>query len=137
VTVLIALCCGAIFGLGLVVSGMVNPAKVLNFLDVTGQWDPTLGLVFAGALSVAFPLYRFALTQQKPVLAESFKLPDKTEIEPRLVVGAAIFGIGWGLAGFCPGPGLTAVVTLDGAPILFVASMLAGMLLWRFGLTKR
>ncbi len=130
--ILIPLFCGILFGLGLAVSGMVNPAKVLNFLDVAGQWDPTLALVFAGALLVALPVYQLSLRRQKPVAGDEFKQPDKDRITVKLVAGAAIFGIGWGLAGFCPGPGLTALAAFSGAAVVFVVSMLTGMLLWRF-----
>ena len=106
-----ALLSGTLFGLGLVVSGMVNPAKVLAFLDVAGNWDPTLAFVMLGALAVTTPAFRVVLKRRGPWFANRFALPTKSDLEPRLVLGAALFGIGWGLAGLCPGPAVTALVT--------------------------
>jgi uncharacterized protein len=124
-----ALLSGTLFGLGLAISGMVNPAKVLAFLDVAGNWNPTLAFVMLGALAVTTPAFRFVLKRREPWFAPRFVLPTKTDLEPRLVVGAALFGIGWGLAGLCPGPAVTDLVTGSGSIVLFVAAMLAGMLL--------
>jgi uncharacterized membrane protein YedE/YeeE len=121
-----ALLSGILFGLGLAVSGMVNPAKVLAFLDVAGDWDPTLAFVMVGALSVTTPAFRVVLKRPVPWFASRFALPTKTDLEPRLVLGAALFGIGWGLAGLCPGPAITDLVTGRGSVLLFVAAMLAG-----------
>lgn len=118
---------GLIFGLGLVVSGMVNPAKVQNFLDVTGQWDPTLALVFVGAVGVALPIYQWTLRNRSaPVAADEFRVPANNAITPSLIGGSALFGIGWGLAGFCPGPGLTALAVLQPGVISFVVAMFVG-----------
>lgn len=129
----VSLAGGLIFGFGLVLSGMINPAKVQNFLDITGQWDPTLALVFAGALSVAVPLYQWTLRNlETPVVGAEFDLPDNHAITPRLLGGSALFGIGWGLAGFCPGPGLTALATLAPGALVFVGFMFAGAALYRF-----
>jgi uncharacterized protein len=129
---LAALLCGILFGLGLVISRMVNPAKVINFLDVAGDWDPTLALVFIGALLVAVPGLQWILrTRRKPVIAPEFKLPDNNAITPSLVSGAALFGVGWGLAGFCPGPGLTALATLQPGVIAWVAAMFAGIVCYQ------
>jgi len=126
---------GLIFGLGLVVSGMSNPAKVLNFLDLgsiaTGSWDPSLAFVMAGAVAVTFVGFRVALVQSRPVFAESFHLPTRRELDLRIFAGPAIFGIGWGLAGFCPGPAFTALGFGSRASLVFVASMLLGMWLAR------
>jgi hypothetical protein len=120
---------GLLFGLGLVVSMMVNPAKVLAFLDVAGAWDPSLALVMAGALAVTAAGYRWVLRQPQPWLGESFSLPTRREIDVPLIGGAALFGLGWGLSGFCPGPAVVAMVLAPGGAVPFVAAMLAGMAL--------
>jgi uncharacterized protein len=124
-----ALGCGAVFGLGLAISGMMNPAKVIGFLDVAGSWDPTLALVMGGALLVAIPAYRMILARRRPVLADGFSLPTRTRLDAPLILGSALFGVGWGLVGFCPGPAVAAVVTGLPAVLGFVAAMLAGMAL--------
>lgn len=130
---LITLLCGLVFGLGLVISGMINPAKVLNFLDVAGQWDPTLAVVFAGALGVALPVYQLSLrSRQRPLLADKFEVPQKDSITPSLIGGSALFGIGWGLAGFCPGPGITSLASLLPGSVAFVIAMFAGAACYRF-----
>lgn len=135
-TVLASFAAGAIFGLGLVISGMANPAKVLGFLDIAGNWDPTLAFVMGGAILVAFPAFRWATRRQKPLLAEKWSLPDRNDIDPRLVAGAALFGIGWGLAGFCPGPALAAISIAPVDALTFVAAMIAGALAFRFTLGR-
>lgn len=117
---------GAVFGLGLTVSEMINPARVMGFLDVAGQWDPTLAFVMAGALAVSLPGYRLVLRSRRPVLAQQFHLPTKSKIDSRLLTGAAIFGVGWGLGGFCPGPALAGLAAGDPAIYLFVMAMVAG-----------
>jgi uncharacterized protein len=127
--ILAALGCGCVFGLGLAISGMMNPAKVIGFLDVTGSWDPTLAFVMGGALLVAVPAYRLILGRKRPVLDGEFSLPTKTGLDAPLVLGSALFGVGWGLVGFCPGPAVAAVVTGLPAVLGFVAAMLAGMAL--------
>jgi uncharacterized membrane protein YedE/YeeE len=123
---------GLIFGLGLLVAGMANPAKVLNFLDVAaipaGRWDPSLAFVLAGAIAVTVLGYRLVLRRPRPYLADRFHLPAVAPLDRRIVVGPALFGIGWGLAGFCPGPAFTTLGTGSAAGALFVAAMLAGML---------
>jgi uncharacterized membrane protein YedE/YeeE len=112
---------------------MVNPAKVQNFLDVAGQWDPTLALVFGGALAVAVPIYQWTLRYlESPVVGDEFDVPDNDAITPRLLGGSALFGIGWGLAGFCPGPGLTALATLAPGAVAFVLFMFVGAALYKF-----
>lgn len=122
---------GLVFGLGLVVAGMANPAKVLNFLDIgaitTGGWDASLAFVMAGAIAVAFAGYRLVLRLRQPVFGKAFHLPTTTTIDARIVVGPAIFGVGWGLAGFCPGPAFTAIATGGPPAWLFVAAMMTGM----------
>jgi uncharacterized membrane protein YedE/YeeE len=122
---------GLIFGLGLVVSGMVDPAKVQNFLDIFGTWDPSLAFVMAGAVAVTFAGYRLAWRKARPVLDDRFYLPEATAIERRLVLGAAVFGIGWGLGGYCPGPAFTGLSLLAPGTIVFVPAMLVGMWLGR------
>jgi uncharacterized membrane protein YedE/YeeE len=122
---------GLLFGLGLVVAGMSNPAKVLNFLDLgaipAGGWDPSLAFVMAGAIAVTFFGYRVVLRQSRPVFGDRFHLPTAQELDHRILLGPAIFGIGWGLAGFCPGPALTALGTGGPAAWLFVVAMFVGM----------
>ena len=120
---------GLLFGLGLTVSGMVNPAKVIGFLDVAGNWDPSLALVMATALLVSLPGFRLILKRQQPLFAVKFYLPEKSDIDAPLIRGAVLFGIGWGLAGFCPGPALAATTSLDSSVLLFLAAMLSGMFL--------
>ena len=121
-----AILSGILFGLGLAVSGMVNPAKVLAFLDIAADWDPTLAFVMLGALAVTTPAFRVVLKRPGPWFAARFALPTETDLDPRLVFGAGIFGVGWGLAGLCPGPAITDLVTGSGRVFLFVAAMLAG-----------
>ena len=124
---LTALISGLLFGAGLALSGMVNPAKVLNFLDLAGTFDPTLVFVLGGAVVTTFIGYRWMLPAQ-PLFAERFQWPTKTDIDARLVAGAAIFGVGWGLSGFCPGPAIGAVVSLRLEPFIFIAAMAVGIL---------
>lgn len=126
---LFALLAGVLFGAGLALSQMINPAKVLAFLDVAGDWDPTLALVMGGALAVTIPAFRLTLQRSRPWFDERFSLPTRRDIDPRLLAGGALFGVGWGLAGFCPGPALAALVTGDLRVIVFVAAMLTGVLL--------
>ncbi|SDK68378.1 hypothetical protein SAMN05192566_2036 [Methylophilus rhizosphaerae] len=124
---LIALLAGVIFGLGLIVGGMTNPAKVLAFLDITGDWDPSLAFVMMGAIAIGFFAFRAAARQSSSLLGLPVQLPATTLIDRKLVAGAVIFGAGWGLAGFCPGPAVASVLTGGSAVGIFVASMLAGM----------
>ncbi|QIN81797.1 YeeE/YedE family protein [Rubrobacter tropicus] len=124
-----ALVSGAIFGLGLAVSGMMNPAKVIGFLDVAGDWDPTLAFVMGGALLVTVPAFRLILGRGRPVFDRSFALPDRTAVDGRLISGAALFGVGWGMVGFCPGPAVAALATGLTPVLVFVAAMVAGMAL--------
>ena len=127
--VLAALVSGLVFGLGLAVSGMMNPAKVIGFLDVAGDWDPTLIFVMVGALLVAVPAYRFIPRRGRPVLEEGFSLPKGRSVDRPLVLGSGLFGVGWGLVGFCPGPAVAALGTGLAPVFAFVAAMLAGMAL--------
>jgi uncharacterized membrane protein YedE/YeeE len=123
---------GLVFGLGLVLAGMADPAKVLNFLDVggiaTGQWDPSLAFVMAGAIAVAFVGFRLARRRPSPAFAAAFAGPPARDIDARLLAGPAVFGIGWGLAGLCPGPAFVSLGIGSTAAVIFVLAMLAGML---------
>lgn len=121
---------GLLFGLGLLVSGMANPAKVLGFLDLAGHWDPSLALVMAGAILVGLVAFRLAGQRQRSLLAEPMRLPTSRDIDRRLVLGGIGFGVGWGLAGFCPGPALVALGAGEMKAVVFVAAMLAGMALF-------
>jgi uncharacterized membrane protein YedE/YeeE len=132
----LALLCGSVFGAGLALAGMTNPAKVLAFLDLFGDWDPTLALVMGAALAVSAASYALARRRAHPWLAESFAIPTRRDLDPRLVGGALLFGIGWGLVGLCPGPALADLWRGSAAIYLFVASLLAGMLLQRIA-TRR
>jgi uncharacterized membrane protein YedE/YeeE len=131
---LVALLAGMLFGLGLAISGMMNPAKVVGFLDVAGGWDPTLAFVMGGALLVAIPAFRLILGRPRPILADGFALPTKSALDGRLLGGAALFGVGWGLSGFCPGPAVAALTTGLTPVFAFVAAMVVGMVLaaWVF-----
>ena len=125
-----ALASGLVFGLGLAVSGMMNPAKVIGFLDVAGDWDPTLAFVMVGALLVAVPAYRLAPERGRPVLEQKFSLPEKKAVDAPLLRGPALFGVGWGIVGFCPGLAIAALGTgLLPVFAFVVAAMLAGMAL--------
>lgn len=126
-----ALLSGLLFGAGLALSGMVNPMKVQNFLDISGTWDPTLVFVMAAGLAVTFIGYRLVLARPRPLFAQVFSLPRSGVIDGRLVTGAALFGAGWGLTGFCPGPAIASLVFGYWPSVLFVLAMAAGMLLVR------
>jgi uncharacterized protein len=123
---------GVIFGTGIAIAGMANPAKVLNFFDIAGTWDPSLAFVMGGALAVTFVGYRLVFPRGVPLFDTSFHLPTARLIDARLVGGAAIFGIGWGISGFCPGGALPALGVFHPEVWLFVAAMVAGMMLTRF-----
>lgn len=127
---------GLIFSFGLLLSGMANPEKVLGFLDLFGAWDPSLALVMGGAIAVGLPLFTLAKKRTTSVLGAPIQLPTKREIDRRLILGSLAFGIGWGLAGFCPGPGIVAAGALKSGAIVFALSMFGGM--WVFhALEKR
>jgi uncharacterized protein len=128
--VLIALVSGLIFGVGLVISQMMNPAKVQNFFDVAGHWDPSLAFVMAGAIPVAAIGFFLGRSRATPVFAKSFHWPAQTAIDFRLIAGAALFGVGWGLVGFCPGPALAALQSGRWEVLIFVAAMIAGMVVF-------
>ncbi len=126
----VALLSGALFGYGLSLSGMVDPARVLGFLDIaSGRWDPSLMFVLGGAVCIAFIAVTIQRRLQRPVFDTQFHIPERTDIDARLVGGSVLFGIGWGLAGFCPGPALSALTTGLTPVLLFTVAMIAGMLL--------
>ncbi len=127
----VALVVGLVFGLGLVISGMTQPHKVVGFLDLFGNWDPSLIFVMGGAVAVHFVTYRIVRKRNSPIVMPKWQVPTKTEITKSLMVGAVLFGMGWGLAGFCPGPAITAVASFQVGPILFLVSMLLGMFLFK------
>ncbi len=125
----IALGAGLLFGLGLIVSGMINPSKVIGFLDLAGNWDPSLIFVMGGGVTVTLCTFWLVLRRDRPLFDKQFFLPNKADIDTRLITGAALFGIGWGIAGLCPGPAMTGLATLDPTVVLFVGSMIIGMVL--------
>ena len=125
------LAAGLVFGAGLSISGMINPAKVIGFLDIAGAWDPSLAFVMLGAVAVTAIGYRTVLRRGQPMFEPRFSLPTRRDIDPSLLLGASLFGIGWGLAGLGPGPALVDLAIAPGSIGLFVASMLAGMAVFR------
>ncbi len=133
---LVIVAAGALFGAGITVSGMANPAKVQNFLDVAGQWDPSLALVMGTALMVATPGFFLVFKRQKPKFAERFALPTKKDIDSNLILGAVMFGAGWGLSGLCPAPALVALLTGATPFLVFALAMFSGILLHRKLLEK-
>jgi uncharacterized membrane protein YedE/YeeE len=123
---------GIVFGLGITISGMINPAKVLNFFDIAGNWDPSLAFVMGGGLITALIGYRLVFGRMKaPLLGVDFSAPDTGALDRRLVGGAAVFGVGWGIAGFCPGGAIPALGLLRSEALVFVAAMMAGIALAR------
>ena len=129
-TVLAALAAGIVFSLGLGVAGMTQPAKIIGFLDVGGAWDPSLALVMAGAITVYLPVWQLMKRRGVAVNGAPLEVPPSRQLDWRLLVGAAVFGVGWGLAGYCPGPAITAVAGGMTSALVFVASMVAGMVVY-------
>jgi uncharacterized protein len=129
-TIITSLLAGLVFGIGLILSGMANPAKVLGFLDLAGRWDPSLAFVMVGAIAIGSVAFLLAKRRQRSLLGLPMQLPTNTVITPRLVIGSALFGIGWGTAGFCPGPALVALGAGYPKAIGFVLAMAAGMLVF-------
>ena len=127
----LAVFAGAVFAIGLAVGGMTIPAKVTGFLDVGGAWDPTLALVMAGAIAVYAPVVRIVRRRHRPLASEQFHWPTPRMIDARLIGGAAIFGVGWGLSGYCPGPALTSIGSGAASALVFVAAMIAGIAVTR------
>ncbi|MGB3200866.1 MAG: YeeE/YedE family protein [Nodosilinea sp.] len=125
---LVALGSGLLFGLGLAVSQMIDPQRVINFLDLAGQWDPTLAFVMGGAVLVTLISFRLVLRRPHPLLGSKFWVPTRSDIDRPLVLGAALFGVGWGLGGYCPGPAIAALGLGSANPMLFVIALIAGSL---------
>ncbi len=119
---------GLVFGLGLGVSGMTDANKVIGFLNLSGDWDPSLAFVMLGAIGVHLPMYRFILRRRRPLLADQFHIPTSREVDSRLVGGAALFGVGWGMSGLCPGPGLVSLASFRPYAAVFVSFLILGML---------
>ncbi|WCP16063.1 hypothetical protein sphantq_04559 (plasmid) [Sphingobium sp. AntQ-1] len=130
--VIIALGCGVLFGMGLTVSGMTDPARVRAFLDVFGSWDPTLAFVMVGAMMPMAVAWRIAKPRRAPLAADEFHLPATHPIDAKLLLGATLFGVGWGLVGLCPGPAIAALALRPGPAVLFVLAMFAGATIHRF-----
>lgn len=126
-----ALAVGFVFALGLGLSGMTQPQKVIGFLDLFGNWDPSLIFVMVGAIAVHFVTYKLIRRRTSPLLSAHWHVPTKKDITPALVIGAFIFGVGWALGGFCPGPAVTSLASFNKTPFIFVISMLVGMVLFR------
>lgn len=124
---LLAFLAGVIFSAGLVLGGMTRPSKVLGFLDVAGAWDASLALVMGGAVGLNVILFRIILRRKEPILGGIFHIPQRKDIDGRLVIGAAIFGVGWGIAGYCPGPGIVSLASGSAGAIVFVIAMAAGL----------
>ena len=123
----VALACGLLFGAGLAISGMTDTRIVLGFLDLAGDWNPALAFVMGSALAVTLPGFYFTRKRSAPLLDDRFHLPAKTSADVQVLAGSALFGTGWGLYGYCPGPALSSLATLDWQPLLFVAAMSVGM----------
>ncbi|MES2768852.1 MAG: DUF6691 family protein [Bdellovibrionota bacterium] len=128
---LLAFVVGFLFALGLGFSGMTEPQKVVGFLDLFGNWDPSLMFVMVGAIGVHFVMYKIIRKKNSPILSAEWHVPNKKDVTPSLIIGSLLFGAGWGLAGFCPGPAITSIASLEMRPLIFVLSMLAGMVLFQ------
>jgi len=135
--VLAALACGIIFGLGLAISGMTNPAKIIGFVDITGEWDPSLIFVMVGAVLIYSIGFRLSQRSAKPLFAPNFQVPSRNDIDGRLIAGGALFGLGWGLAGVCPGPAITALAFGMQEFYIFFAAMAAGSFTYGLTITSR
>lgn len=123
---------GFLFAIGLGISGMTQPSKVIGFLDITGSWDPSLMFVMMGAIGLHAVTYKWIRKRHSPLLAMHWQVPTKTHLSPALIIGSILFGVGWGLAGYCPGPALTSMAAFQWQTWLFVVAMIAGMLLFKF-----
>lgn len=133
---IVALFVGLLFGLGLTISGMTQPQKVISFLDIFGDWDPSLAFVMIGAIGVHLFAYLARKKRASPFIAESFQVPDNKKLDWKLIVGSALFGIGWAIGGYCPGPALTSLVSLQSDAVVFVVAMTAGMFMHKFSFKK-
>lgn len=133
----VALVSGVLFGMGMMISGMVDPHRVIGFLDVTGAWDPSLMFVMGGALAVFMPIYLLVIKKRTaPVCSERFSLSNNRVIDKKLVGGAALFGLGWGIAGICPGPAVTSIPGMNPSMLVFIAAMLLGMVIANLAVNK-
>ena len=130
---IISLISGVIFAVGLVISGMIDPNRVLGFLDIFGEWDYSLAFVMGGAVIINLVLFPFILSK-KPTCDDRHYMPERTDLDKRLIIGSALFGIGWGLVGICPGPGIVNLVTLDPKALIFIISMIVGMFVFGYRL---
>lgn len=128
----IALIVGQLFGIGLIISGMTDPSKVIGFLDLAGAWDPSLAFVMGGAIAVGFVAFRIAGRRARSLLGTEMRLPTSSRIDRRLILGGLVFGAGWGLAGYCPGPALASLATGASQPLVFTLAMVAGMGIFEF-----
>lgn len=128
--IITSLIAGLVFGIGLIISGMTNPAKVLGFLDLAGLWDPSLALVMGGAIAVGVVAFQIARKRSKSLLGDPMRLPSATQVDRRLLLGGLAFGVGWGLAGFCPGPALASLASGGAKPAIFTVAMVAGMVIY-------
>ena len=125
---------GVLFGFGLAISNMINPAKIAGFLDITGNWDPSLAFVMGGAVFVTAVTFRVILNRPAPMFANKFELPSKVDLDGKLIFGAAIFGIGWAVSGLCPGPAISSIIFLDENLLIFISTLLLGSFIgkkWR------
>jgi len=135
--ILCALICGAMFGFGLALGGMTDPQNIFDFLDIMGQWNPNLALVMGGAIAITLPMYQYIMPKLgKPILTVQFHWPNRTDVDRSLVVGAVLFGLGWGLSGLCPGPALGSIAYADSHLLVFVIAMLLGIVISDRSLTK-
>ncbi len=128
--IVMALVVGLVFGIGLIISGMTDPSKVTGFLDLAGRWNPSLGFVMGGAILVGFFPFRSAAGRDQSLLGDVMRMPTVTQIDRRLVLGGLAFGIGWGLAGYCPGPALASLASGGSKPLIFAAAMIVGMVIF-------
>ena len=128
--IITSLIAGLVFGIGLIISGMTNPAKVLGFLDLAGLWDPSLALVMGGAIAVGVVAFQLARKRSKSLLGDPMRLPSATQVDRRLLLGGLAFGVGWGLAGFCPGPALASLAVGGTKPAIFTVAMIGGMVIY-------
>ena len=135
--IIASLLSGLLFGFGLIVSGMSNPARVLNFLDFSANWDATLAFVMGGAIAIAAPGIYWVRKRNKPLFADNFDIPTSKVIDSKLITGSAMFGIGWGISGFCPGPAVVAIASLQSDVLLFVGAMVVDMLAQHFVTAKK